>query len=232
MNVHERIRRNRRDVMAGVVVAALIALGLTVLRISNLEVRDTGEVLGSIALGVALGLPAVFAWLSLDRRPSLLPAAAMGGIVSGFLSSILLVLWVFPVWMWVRAWNQRPVPSEAPLVWRLARVGLAGLVAVSFLTLFVHIDPVCRQTMADGTTVEVDAADRGLRTGWTLGLGTTSSTGSSGELGGGVVSETCESDRIVIGEALASLGIAAAAAGVATRWPQGTTAGKPAEASV
>lgn len=231
MTVHEHIRRNRRHVKSGIVVAALTAAGITILRIVNLEHRDVGELLGSVALGVALGLPAIFAWLSLDRRPSLLPAAAFGGIVSAFFSSILLVLWIYPVYAWFRAWSERPVPSTATLGVRLARVGMAAAVAASFLVLFVHVDPACRQTLSDGTTIEVSAAERGFSTGWTLGFGMSSSQSSSGELGGDVVAETCDSDRIVLGEALASLGIAAGATGLAWRWPQGTGVEQPEEAT-
>ncbi len=232
MTVHEQIRRNRRQVKAGIAVAAATALALTILRIINMEVREAGEILGSIALGVALGLPAVFAWLSLDRRPSLLPAAALGGVLSAFLSSVLFVLWLYPVWVWVRAWNERPVRARLPVGWRLLRLGLAAMVIGSFLPLFAHLDPACRQTLADGTTIEVDAAERGFGTGWTFGLGTTSTFSSSARLDPDVVSETCVSDQIVLGEAVASLAVAAGASILASRWPQGAMVGTPAEESV
>jgi len=225
MTVHEQIRRNRRQVTSGLVVAASIAAGIAILRTVNADHVDIAEVLGSVALGTALGLPAVFAWLSLDRRPSLLPAAAMAGVVSALLSSILLVLWIYPVYAWFRAWNDRPVRASVPPRWRLARIGLAVGVVAAFLALFAHVDPVCRQTRADGSTVQVSAEERGFASGWIVGFGS-SSTSSSSVLTGDVVAETCESDRVVIGEAFASLAVSGAVAALAWRWPQGTAPGQ------
>lgn len=230
MTLHERIRRNRRQVKSGIAVAAAIAIGIAILRIANLEHRDPGEVVGSVALGAALGMPAVFAWLSLDRRPSLLPAAAFAGVVSALLSSILVVLWIYPLYVWFRAWGDRPVAAAVPLSSRLGQIGLAVAVMASFLVLFVHVDPSCRQTLSDGSTVEVDAGERGFDSGWTFGLGTTSSSSSSGVLSGDVVAETCDSDRIVLGEALASLAMVSGVTAVAWRWPQGTMAGQSEDA--
>ena len=86
--------------------------------------------------------------------------------------------------------------------------------------LFVHVDPVCIQTTADGTVRSVDPSTRGLSTGWTFGTGTTSSS-SSFASSPGVEEEHCSSDSIVVGEALASLLIVGATIELGRRWPRG-----------
>ncbi len=222
MTLHDEIRRNRNQVLLGVAIASVLALGLAALRLLNAEQVDVHDVVGAAGLAVVLGIPAVLAWLSLDRRPSLLPAATYAALASGVLSSVLLVFWLLPVYVWHRAWNSRPIAVASPRWAPIARVGLAAMVFISFLVLFAHQDPRCSETLADGTVRELDPASQGLMTGWSFGLGYSSTTGSmSGTLNGDVVSSSCESDRIVIGEALAASGLALVGVGLATRWPQG-----------
>lgn len=197
--------------MIGVGVAVALATGLAILRLLNADQVDGHDVLGSMALGLVLGLPAVFAWLSLDRRPSLLPVATYAAVVSGFLSSVFLPFWLVAAWLWYRAWNSRPVMVSSPRWAPVARVGLAAMVLVSFMALFVHRDPQCSEVLSDGTVREVDPATQGF----TMSI-----------IDGDVVSSSCESDRIVAGEALVSMALAGMAIAVAGRWPIGSRSGE------
>ena len=213
--------------MIGVVVAAVLSTGLAILRLLNADQVDGHDVVGSMALGFVLGLPAVLAWLSLDRRPSLLPAATYAAVVSGFLSSVFLPFWLVVAWLWYRAWNSRPVVVSSAGWMPVARVGLAAMVLVSFVALFVHRDPQCSEVLSDGTVREVDPATRGFTTGWTVGVGSSSTSSSNmNTVEGDVVSSSCESDRIVAGEALVSMTLAGMTIASAGRWPIGSRSGE------
>lgn len=220
MTTFDNIRNNRRLVKSGIWTTAGLAILVFALRVLNTEFVDVHEVAGSIALAVALGIPAAIAWISLDRRPTVLPAAIWGSIVAGLFTVSLLPLYLIPAYLWWKAWRMRPAPVHSPGWAPYARIGLAALVFVSAATLFAYENPRCLDTLADGTTLEVDASSRGFESGWTLGLsGSSSSTGSADSSG---VSSQCESDRIVLAEALASLLVSASAVLLAVRWPQGT----------
>jgi hypothetical protein len=198
-----------------------IAIALVITRIANTDALTAGDVLGSIALGVALAVPPTLALVSLDRRPTLLPAAMLGLIASGLFSGLLGPVWLFVAYLAYRGWSARPVRAVTPRSLRLARIGVAAGVFASLLVLFVHVDPVCTQRLADGSVVSVDASTRGLGTGWAFNGGVTTTASSSGELGASIVSETCTSDTIVVGEALASMMVAGLLVLAGLRWPRG-----------
>lgn len=220
MNLYQDIKRNRRLVGGGIVVLYAMTLAVIVLRSFNADRLDLQTALGTLALAVVIALPPTIAWLSLDRRPGLLPAAALAAVMVGFGASVFMPIFLIVAFLWGRAWWGRPVPVETsrPLWW--ARVALALGAFVALFMLFVHIDPVCTQTMADGSTVSIDAGSRGFQSGWRFATATTSfSQSTSGPVGAEVVSETCSSDEIVAGESLASLVVSALVVALATRWP-------------
>jgi hypothetical protein len=96
-------------------------------------------------------------------------------------------------------------------------VALGMTAAIAVFVLFVHLDPKCTETLADGTVLEVDAAEKGYRSGWRFGAtGSVSSQSQSGPEG--PVTSWCSSDLVVWGEALASLGVSLGAIGAAARW--------------
>jgi hypothetical protein len=169
-----------------------------------------------------MATPATLALLSLDRRPSLLPAAAIGSVVLMVVAIYLLPIWGGIAWLWYRAWSGRPVRADVSQARAVARIGVGFLMAAAILALFVHVDPVCSQQLADGTTQSIDAAARGYATGWAFSNGTTSVSSTTGS--GDVVGESCTSNTIVTGEALASLLITALVLEVGRRWPQGVLA--------
>ena len=220
MSIYEDISRSRRLVTIGIFLGYAAALTLTVVRIVNADVLTVGDTVGSVALGAVLATPPTLALLSLDRRPSLLPGATIAIVVPALIVFELAPIWLVIALLWSRAWSRRPVRAEVSRTRAAARVGLGFLVAAAILALFVHVDPVCTQQLADGTTRSVDATSRGMATGWAFGIGSYSST-SSDSGGIDVVSETCNSDTIVLGEALASLLITGLAVEVGRRWPQG-----------
>jgi hypothetical protein len=220
VSTYEDIAKSRRLVMIGAVLGYAAAAALTVIRMVGADVMTAGDTLGSVALGAALAAPPTLALLSLDRRPTLLPGAAIAMLVPSVVVFELAPIWLVIVLLWYRAWRRRPIRAEVSLPRAAARVGLGFLVAASILALFVHVDPVCTQRLVDGTTRSVDAATRGMTTGWAFGSGTSYGTATNEE-GSDVASETCTSDTIVLGEALASLLITGLAVEVGRRWPQG-----------
>lgn len=230
MNIHEDIIRNRRQVRVGIALGYAIAVALAAIRLVNTDPATLGETLGSLALGATLATPATLALLSLDRRPTLLPAAAVGALVSGIVTLWLLPIWLAVAYLWYRAWSGRPVRATVPQARSAAVIGLGALTAVSMLALFTHVDPACTQLLADGTERSIDPATRGFDTGWAFtALGTTSSSSSSGTsaIGTEVAEETCTSNTVVVGEALASLGVTALILETGRRWPQGINARAP-----
>jgi len=218
MTVYQIIKRNRRLIWIAAVLGCLLAIVLLVIRLVNVEPR-AGEVLGSVALAVAAATAPTLALISLDRRPALLPAAALASVFMGIIELTLLPVWILLALTWAWAHSRRPMKTEVsrPMWW--ARVALGLGVAVSVLVLFSHLDPYCTQTMGDGTIQVLDPADQGMRTGWRFG--TTNSQGFAGEQTGfdGAVSTVCSSDRIVWGEAVASLLISLVVIGAGLRWP-------------
>ncbi len=221
MNTHQQIVKTRRLVKTGIVIGYAAALTLMTVRIINTDQVTLGETLGSVALGAALATPATLAVLSLDRRPSLLPAAAIGALATSVVALWLLPIWLATTFLWYRAWTERPVRVQLSQRRAAGRIGLGFLMAASILALFVHLDPACTQRLTNGTTRTVDVATRGFDSGWVFGSGNNTSSGSY-STGADVAGEACTSDTIVLGEALASLLITASVLGVGRRWPQGT----------
>jgi hypothetical protein len=80
--------------------------------------------------------------------------------------------------------------------------------------MFVHLDPECTVTDADGTVVSSDV-DTNFPTGW--GVGFDSSGSSSTDADG--VTRTCTSNTIRNWESALSLVASAAIVGLAVRWP-------------
>lgn len=222
MGTYEDMARSRSLVKIGVVLGYGAAAVLTVVRIINTDTMTAGELLGSVALGASLAAPPTLALLSLDRRPSLLPGAAIAILVPSLIVFELAPIWLAVALLWYWGWNRRPVRAEISRSRAAARVGLGFLMAAAIFALFIHLDPVCTQQLADGTTQSIDAATRGYSTGWAFGNGTTSV--SSSEEGADVVGEWCTSNTIVPGEALASLLITAVVLEIGRRWPQGVLA--------
>ena len=223
MGTYEDIAASRRLVKIGVVAGYALAAAIVALRIVNADPRTVDEIVGSLALGAAMAMPSTLALLSLDRRPTLLPAAAIGAVAVSVVSSILLPVWLLVAFLWYRASTRRAVPLRVSRRRALARVGLGLLVLVSVLVLFAHRDPACVQYLTDGTTRSANTAERGLTSGWALSGGGTS-VGSSSSTGADNVSEEiCTSDTITIPESLISLTLTAAIFECGRRWPRGTS---------
>ncbi len=215
MSVYGQMKRNRRIVAgtAGLVIA--LAVVLSILGV----VSENGlGLLQALATAAAFTLPAWFALISLDRRPSLLPAAAMAALVVGFLALELMPLWLIVAIVWGLVARSRIRPAPEPRWARFGRPILAIAAVVPVLVLLAHLDPACTVTYADGRTEQVDPADRGLESGWQIGpVGSSSSITSEGA----VRSEECASDTVVWWEAAFSLGATAGIVALALRWPTG-----------
>lgn len=218
MTVYETIRLNRKMIWAGIVLGYVLAVVLTGVRIANTDTTP-GEILGSVALGVAASVAPTVALLSLDRRPALLPAASLIALLLGLVDLTLLPLWLLLAVIWGWAHNRRPVNAEVsrPLWW--GRAAMAFGVVLSVFVLFVHLDPYCTETMADGTVRQIDPAERGMSSGWRFGSITSSGTDTSQSGFDGPVSSHCTSDTIVWGEAVASMLLSLTVVGAAFRWP-------------
>jgi len=227
--VYETIRLNRRMTWAGIILGYALAAVLVGVRIANTE-STAGEVLGSVALGVAASVAPTVALLSLDRRPGLLPAASLIAMLMGVVELTLLPLWLLLALGWGWAHNRRPVKAEVsrPLWWGRAAMGF--IVVLSVFALFVHLNPYCTETMADGTVRQIDPADKGMSSGWRFGSTTSQGTDSGQSGSGGPVSSHCTSDTIVWGEAVASLLLSLTVVGAALRWPVNSERQTPAPA--
>lgn len=218
MTLYQDIRRNRRWILIGVALGYGMALAVLVIRVNNIG-SESGELLGSIALATAAAIGPSLAWLSLDRRSGLLPAAALASLITGVVSVVLLPVAFVTSLIWIQAWSSRPVKVEISRGQWWSGVGLGMTAALAVFLLFVHLDPVCTETLADGTVVQVDPAEQGYQSGWRLGSNTSVSAGTGSESGpGGPVASWCSSDTIVWGEALASLVVSLGAIGAAARW--------------
>ncbi|MDH3498602.1 MAG: hypothetical protein OEM97_00630 [Acidimicrobiia bacterium] len=217
MNTFASITRTRRLIWTGIIIGLLPAPAFIAIRIVNSNPRTIGEIVGSVALGAAVALPVVYAWLSLDRRSGLLPVAAAGAVIVGVFSLVTLAPWVLVALIWWGAARRRVPQQQHGLTGALHRAALIVLIVGAFAVLFVHADPVCTQTLRDGTVDTIDAHAQGFASGWSFSVGGSveTSTGASGD----VVSSSCASDTIVLGEALASLTISAVAIALAARWP-------------
>ncbi|HLF42373.1 MAG TPA: hypothetical protein VJA46_02455 [Acidimicrobiia bacterium] len=216
MTLYQDIRRNRRWVLIGIVLGYAMSLAVLVIRIVNTG-TEPGELLGSIALAMSAAIGPSLAWLSLDRRPGLLPAAALAALITGLVTLVVLPVAFVMSLIWMQAWSSRPVKVEVSRGQWWSGVALGMTAAIAVFVLFVHLDPVCTETLADGTVLEVDAAEKGFRSGWRLGS-TNSVTTQSQSGPQGPVASWCSSDRVVWGEALASLAVSLGAIGAASLW--------------
>lgn len=229
MPVYETIRLNRRMTWVGIILGYALAAVLVGVRITNND-STAGEVLGSVALGVAASVAPTMALLSLDRRPSLLPAASLIAMLMGVVELTLLPFWLLLALVWGRAHNRRPMKAEVSRSRWWGRAAMAFGVVLSVFVLFVHLDPYCTETMADGTVRQVDPVDRGMSSGWRFGSTTSQGTDTSQSGFDGPVSSRCISDTIVWGEALASLLLSLTVVGAALRWPVNSERRAPAPA--
>jgi hypothetical protein len=221
---------------AGIILGYALAAALVGIRIANSD-STVGEVLGSVALGVAASVAPTVALISLDRRPGLLPAASLIALLLGVVDVTLLPLWLLLAVGWWWAHNLRPVKAVVSRRLWWGRAAIAFGVVFSVFVLFVHLDPYCTETMADGTVRQVDPADRGMSSGWRFGSTTSQGTGTSQSGFDGPVSSQCTSDTVVWGEAVASLLLSLTVVGAAYRWPinsrrQVTATGVPAPPNV
>jgi hypothetical protein len=215
MSLYQDIQRNRRWVLIGIVLGYAMAIAILVIRVVNTG-TEPGELLGSVALATSAAIGPSLAWLSLDRRPGLLPAAALASLITGIVSIVLLPVAFVTSLIWMHAWSSRPVRTEVSRGQWWSGVALGMAAAIAVFVLFMHLDPVCTETLADGTVVEVDAEEKGYQPGWRLATGSVSSQSQSGPEG--PVTSWCSSDAVVWGEALASLAVGLGAIGAAARW--------------
>ena len=218
MTVYRDIRRSRRLVVYGIVLGYVMAIAILVIRIVNTG-AGFGELLGSIAVAMSVAIAPTLAWLSLDRRPGLLHAAGLAALITGLINLVILPVALVIVLIWRQAWSRRPVKAELSggLWW--GGVALAMGSALAVFVLFAHLDPVCSETLVDGTVVEVSPAEHGLRSGWNLGVSSYSTTSS--QFGpDSPVATSCSSDTVSWAEGLASIAVSLAVMGVAARrWP-------------
>ena len=215
MTTFRQIKKNRRTV-AGT-AGSVIALAVVMMTIGAFS-DDGPTVLQAIATVAAIALPAVFALISLDRRPSLLPGAVMAALVAGVLVLEFLPAWLVVAIIWGMIARARPRPVPEPRWAWFGRPLLAAAVAVPMLLMFTHLDPVCTVTYTDGRVEQVDPATHGYPTGWQFSLGS-SITGS--DTASGAATEACSSDTVVWWEAALSLIATAGIVLLAFRWPTG-----------
>lgn len=186
----------------------VLALGIFVLRMND-GLPWRVSLPGAVVFAAIVGLPSVVAFLAGRGRAGLYAAAGMLsiGLAVGLSVFGLVMFAQGVVWLWAftRGRDRRPLRTVAAVVavWVL---GMAG-----FTVLFVHLDPRCATTRADGTVTMVPSA---MTTGWVWDAPLEETASSSG--GPGVVSSVCVSDVVTWAETAVSLAFGAAA--VAAGW--------------
>lgn len=213
MTAYSDIKNSRRVIWAGVLLGFLVAvIGAVInLRTSN------DSWLAALAFLALLSLPSLMALVSLDRRPSLLPAATMAALLQGVVTITSPVAWLmFAVAiLWAVAARQRPTNSSPPRQVSWLRPLLAAATVLPLLIMFMHLDPMCTTTNAEGQVVEI-TPDESAPRGWIISPQLTRT--GIGSNGTGAAS-TCASDTIQAWEASLSVLLSAGVAGLASRWP-------------
>lgn len=212
-NTYSEIKTGRRLVWAG------ISLGwVTAVTVAGINLASDGDSpLAAIALLLVVSLPSTLAYLSLDRRPSLLAAAAMSaallGVVTlaGGLGVILLIAAV----LWALSIRRRPATAPEPRRAAVLRPALAALTLLPLFAMVSHLDPICTVVDATGSVVE-RRDDPTADSGWRLPVGG-SVAGSSISTEGST--ETCSSNVVEHWEAGLSALLSLGVAGLALRWP-------------
>lgn len=214
MTTYRDIKTGRQLIRAGIGFGVSIALAMAIASYISAD----GSVLRSLALLGFMSIPAVFALLALDRRPSLLTAAAMAALVQGvlLLTSGLGLLQVVPAILWYLAGQKRPRPATAPTWATWARPLLAVATLLPLVVAFSHLDPVCTVTDAEGTVTSSEI-DTNAASGWTLSLGGFTSSSTSSDSDG--VTRSCTSDTVQPWESGLSLAVTVVLVGLVTRWP-------------
>jgi hypothetical protein len=222
MTTYQDIRVSRRLIWAGIGCGYAIAVAIAALTFSS----EDGTLISAFGFLFALAIPPSLAQISLDRRPSLLTAASMAALVQGFLllTSVIGLLEFVPAILWTFAGQRRPRPPEAPgwVIW--GRPLLAAAVIMPVLVTFLHLDPRCTVTAADGTVIST-TVNTSAPSGWSFQLG---SSGPSSTSGDGVTT-SCQSNTQQPWESLLSIGLSMAiVGGVYQLWPRtGQTANEP-----
>jgi hypothetical protein len=159
------------------------------------------DALGASALGVAIALPGILAFVALRRKPSLLVAGAVIALPLALTSFVtFLPMLAVAVLLFLAVVHAR-VPLGARPVASIVLASVLGIGA--FLALFAADDPVCWATLSDGSTVELSNPERFVR-GNVISMG-------GRDLPPGTRESGCSSDSITPVEALASLLLAAGA---------------------
>ncbi len=223
MGTYRDIRSARRMVLAGVWVSLGLVLTGVTLFVANIELAAS-NVLAAIAWVTVLGVPAAWAWLSLDRRPSLLPAAAMSSLAVAVvgLFAFLPPVHLVPALLFWLGHRRRAQAPDRVRPWK--RPLMAAALVLPAVAMGSHLDPVCTTVAEDGTALTT--LYPGAPTGWSIGLGgaITETSTSRADASGGGSTTTCTSDTTVWWEAAAGLVVAVAVAVPGLRWPVNATA--------
>ncbi len=184
-------------VTAAIVVVCVVAVLVFLLRLVGGDTTLLSEIWGALALGIVIAAPAILALLALNGRTSLLLPAA---VIAFFGSPIVSILFVFlgaaaVVWIWAYV---RTSPKGSIRLTFVALVVVPALWFVSAATPFVHLDPVCEETLDDGTVRRVENV--GSYSGWIWDAPSTET--STSIVGAEVAHVVCTSDEITPIEAV------------------------------
>lgn len=210
MGTYDDIRSTRRLVQIGAWLGLAASTAGLVLSLANVEFA-AGPILAMAAWVVVLAIPSLWALHSLDRRPALLPAAAMGALVAGLVELFAFVppVHLIPALLFWLAVRRRPTSGGSVAPWK--RPAMAAALVLPALAMGSHLDPVCTTVTLDGTVTTRPQGE------WRLGLGSATVESSSSDSGGSETS--CASDTTVWWEGAAGLVVALAAGLPGVRWP-------------
>ncbi len=211
---YNEIRAARRLVWLGIGLG--LATAITIAAISLVS-STSDSPLAAVALLLMASLPSTLAYLSLDRRPSLLPAAAMSAALIGIvtLAAGIGAIFLIAALLWAMSIRRRPRRQPSPKWATLMRPGIAALTLLPLIAMVSHLDPICTVVDSDGNVIE-ERIDPRAETGWRLSAGG-SVVGSSVSTDGSA--ETCSNNVIEHWEGGLSALIALGVGGLAVRWP-------------
>ena len=218
--VREMLDSLTRPVRIGVFVAYGLAAALFALLLADGEFPLSLKIEGAVASAAVVATPPTLALLS-SRRPMLLLAAGVASVSTLLGLSILGIPMVIVGIVWVI--NYQKSNQGASATRAIAMAAVAWVLTVgAFVVLFLHVDPVCFETLTDGTTREIAPIDEA---GWVWEVGSSSS--GSQTIGTDVASSACSSDTIVFEEAAVSLTLVLMAVAVAWRLAQAESTESP-----
>jgi len=203
-------RRVRRAATTGIALAYALSVAVFAVRLLNSDMPILYEIAGAVSLAVVMAVSPTLALLALRGRTALFLPAALIAFAQSPILYFLGVILIVAAFIWI--WAFLRLGSELGFVRTLSAVLAVGVLWIAAAAaLFIHIDPVCVEWLADGTVRSVSASDQGFTSGWVWNQPNTITGESFGAAD--VVRSACSSDILTPIEAVVALALSLSAVG-------------------